>query len=633
MQYHTGHVLRPAVSCQAGPRRLLIAAVLTYGALAAMMPVVDAHAAKPVARPPVIRKTGNLSITSYRPSFLEGKQVDPLDPMLRDFEPLRLLGFTSVEDYPTLDVLEPVKGRLHAEPYAANAQACQGMGIGYAIYPWVHFYPDWVEKEPGFTAYANLESGLKCRQPSGWAPATMKLVAHFYTVLGRSLGRQVSAVYVTDCSEYGELGYPNGYTQWLRTDPNAKKGWWCGDRYARADFQARMLKQYGPLDKLNGRWGTSFPNAREIAYPPIDLLKENPDPLKLKPADRRWVLDFIYWYQDSAARRMQSFLRSAQAAFPNRPCEIKLGHGDESAMMGHSYSSACRILNGTPRLAIRSTHAATSYFHVKRVSTPARFFGFKDFLTEPPGTMKPERMAERIFTDACAGVTAYFDYPQNPRAAGGSFTDNIRLLDGTAAIVDVALLFPEADHYLRINQAYPRNLLECAGALRDVADFDVIDERLVAAGVLKRYAVVVLVGTPILEEETCSRLTTSIDSRALRLVQIVPAEDWEPAGRFVSVDGREWNVKQDTEASGAVRRLAGKPDGDAVVTAVAEVYAEVLRKRGLDDRSVEILTARDGVLAGLFDRRILAYNTAEADRKVGGATLGGRKIMEIKRSR
>ena len=39
------------------------------------------------------------------------------------------------------------------------------------------------------------------------------------------------------------------------------------------------------------------------------------------------------------------------------------------------------------------------------------------------------------------------------------------------------------------------------------------------------------------------------------------------------------------------------------------------------------------VLAGLFDQRILAYNAADAERKVGGAVLAGRTIVEIKRSR
>ncbi len=608
----------------------------TLAAVGAVMVALSGgaiHAARPAERPVIPRKTGNLSITSFRPAILEGKRIELLDPILRDFESLRPFGISSVEDYPTLDVLEPVKGRLNLEPYAANAQMCRNLGIAYAIYPWVHFYPAWVEKEPDFTPYTNLIDGTKCRQPSGWAPATMKLNEHFYGVLGRNFRKQVAAVYVADCSEYGELGYPNGYTQWLRGDPNAKKGWWCGDPYALANFRASMFQQFGSIENLGKRWGATFGLDRPVTYPPADLLKSNPDPLKLKPSQRRWVLDFIYWYQDAGAWRLQNFIRHAQKAFPDKPCEIKLGHADESAIMGHSYSSACRILSDTPRLAIRSTHAATSYFHVKRVSTPARFFGFKDFLTEPPGDVKPERMAERIFTDACAGVTAYFDYPPNPKAAAKAFTDNIRLLDGKAALVDVALLFPEADHYLRIDRPYPPGLFECANVIRDVADFDVIDERLIAAGALGRYAVVVVVGDPMLEEQTCSQLVAAIDGGGLRLIQIIPEKTGRAAGRFLRVDGTEVSVERSKGADKGVSLVVGKPDGDEAVAAVRKAYAEALAKRGLDDRTIEMLTARDGAWAGLFEQRILLYNTGNNEMKVSGNRLSGRGIIEIKRRR
>jgi len=330
---------------------------------------------------------------------------------------------------------------------------------------------------------------------------------------------------------------------------------------------------------------------------------------------------------------MQNFIRHAQTAFPDKPCEIKLGHADESAIMGHSASAACKILSGTPRLAIRSTHAATSYFHVKRVSTPARFFGFKDFLTEPPGDVKPERMAERIFTDACAGVTAYFDYPQNPKAAAKAFADNIRLLDGKAAIVDVALLFPEADHYLRIDRPYPPGLLECTNVIRDVADFDVIDERLVAAGALSRYAVLVIVGDPMLEEQTCSQLVAAIDNAGLRLIQITPEKTGRPTGHFVRVDGTDVSVERSKGTEKRVNLVIGKADGDEAAAAVREAYAGALGKRGLDDRTIEMLAARDGAWAGLFAHRILLYNTGNSEIRVSGNRLSGRSILEVKRSR
>jgi hypothetical protein len=607
---------------------------------------------------PVPRKTGNMTITSYRTPLMKGQKPDnPLDPMLRDPGKLKRFGFSSIEDYPTLDVMEPEKGEFNFAPYLANARACREHGFKYAVYPWVHFYPDWVEKEPGFTPYTNLEDGSTCRQPSGWAPFTTKLVDHFYRVMAEHLGEYVDAVYVTDCAEYGELGYPNGYTKWLRPDENAKVAWWCGDKYARADFRKRMLEQHESLDKLNTTWGTTFEDKNNITYPPIELLKSNPDPHTSTPQQRRWILDFVYWYQDSSARRVKEYIRIAQKYFPNKPCEVKLGHADERAIMGHSYSSACQILAGTPNLTIRSTHASVSYFHVKRVTTPARFSRFA-VLTEPPGTVKPEKMAERILMDACAGVTQYFDYPGNPPAGGEAFTKNIDLLQGRRFSTYVALFFPEADHYLRINKPYPDGLLACANAIRDVTDYDVIDERMVRlTDCLNRYAALVIVGDPILEEATFDRIAgwlTWKDVPEKRLIQIVESPTSRPAGMFTCVDGRTRSLfEKHPEHKSRFQQVIGPPDGDAAVNAVQEAAQTTFKNSvfrnielgwgTISDEKVQILTRRDDIWASLtfeydnefrrpmiYGYRILTYNTGDQERVLHQHNIKPRQIIEFK---
>ena len=47
----------------------------------------------------------------------------------------------------------------------------------------------------------------------------------------------------------------------------------------------------------------------------------------------------------------------------------------------------------------------------------------------------------------------------------------------------------------------------------------------------------------------------------------------------------------------------------------------------------EMLTARDQVWTGLFEHRILAYNTAAEQRTVGKTKLAGRHIIELERRR
>jgi len=587
--------------------------------------------AQTLSKKSIPRKTGNMSVIGYHVQAPKGYKVGPPDRLLRDPQVLTRFGMTGIEDYVTYNILESAKGKINPEPYLTNAKTCRRLGIKYAIYPWVHFYADWIEKEPGFTPYTNLENGTVCRQPSGWAPHTHQMVKRFYKLMAQHLGTYVDAVYVTDCAEYGELGYPCGYTKWLRKDDASQKAWWCGDKYAREDFRKQSLGKYGTLTEINKTWGTAFKSEEQIDYPPIRLLKSNPDPHKLRPRQRRWILDFIYWYQDASARRTKDFIAVAQKAFPDRPCEIKLGHADESATSGHSYSSACRILEGTRRLSIHSTHAAVSYFHVKRVSTPARFYGFADFLTEPPGTVKPEKMAARIFADACAGVTEYFDYMQNPIAAGDIYMRNIELLDGLAAQVDMALFFPEADHYLRIDQNYPQALMKCANYFRDVADYDVIDERLIADGAHKNYALLVIPGEPMIEKTTWEQLNTALGrDKPLCLIQIVETEPTMPLGEFMCVDGHKRKLSF-ADGSNALRRVIGQYHDARVISVIQDSYADLLAGRGTSKDEIDILTRRDGILTGLFAHRILAYNTTESPQPIADKTVLPKDIVEIKR--
>ena len=113
------------------------------------------------------RKTGNMSVVGYHVKAPKGYKVGPPDRLLSDPQVLTRFGMTGIEDYVTYNILEPAKGKINPEPYLTNAKTCRRLGIKYAIYPWAHFYADWIEKEPGFTPYTNLENGAVCRQPSG----------------------------------------------------------------------------------------------------------------------------------------------------------------------------------------------------------------------------------------------------------------------------------------------------------------------------------------------------------------------------------------------------------------------------------------------------------------------------------
>ena len=578
----------------------------------------------------VPRKTGNMTITSYRqPLMMTGGEAQSPDPMLASPGAVQHMGASSIEDYVTLDIVAPDPHTWDFTPHLANAELAQELGLGYSIYPWVHFYPEWVEEAPDFVPYQNLFTGETCRQPSGWAPFTMALTDQFYEAMAKHLGAYVEGVYVTDCVEYGEMGYPIGYTKWLRPDPNASVAWWCGDDYARADFRKQALARYNnDLDALNAAWGTDFDNPDAIAYPPADFLEANPDPRVLEPEMRRWVLDFVYWYQDAAAQRMRDFVHIAQNHFPGRRYEIKLGHGDERGISGHSHSEVCKLLSGTPGLAMRSTHASVGYFHVKRVATPARFYGF-DFLTEPPGNVPPEKMPERIFTDACAGVNAYFDYTQNP-VGYNDFDTYIKLLDAVRAETAVAVFFPEADHYLRINLAYPAGLFEAINPIRDVVDYDVVDERLIAEGILEQYELLLIVGNPLLEATTTDGLQARLtQDRPFTLIQVVDTPDAMASANVTRVDGSDVTLVFSGMHQYAQTAAPGSDQNHALLPALQDAYGDILERAGVPPEHIDALTARNGVWTAYFPHRILAYNPTESTQDVLGQEVAPGTIVSI----
>src|SRR5688572_17932760 len=84
---------------------------------------------QPTSQPTIPRKTGNLTIDRYRREFLEGKQPSALDALLADPTMIKFMGATGIEDYVTLDILEPIKGQFNFAPYIANGTECRQLGI------------------------------------------------------------------------------------------------------------------------------------------------------------------------------------------------------------------------------------------------------------------------------------------------------------------------------------------------------------------------------------------------------------------------------------------------------------------------------------------------------------------------
>ena len=443
--------------------------------------------------------TGNLSV-GYLCWMIGGcKGAEPKSCSVEELAKLRSAGVNGFEDYITFCALEPERNRPDWHYYLRNCELVRAAGMRYGVYPWLHFAPKWFVDSPDHVPYVCLEHGQATYSTSIWAPGTLAIYDRFYAQLRREFGDKVQDIHAGMPADYGEVGFPVGMSAWVVPQEHKHTGFWCGDRYARADFREQTRKCYHTLDTLNRAWGTQFSNWTSLDYPPL-----HPPERDDAAARRRW-LDFIGWYADSQTEFARKAVAVIRKHFPATPIQIKLGYGGEDVRFGLDNSGVVRMA-ARNCVIVRSTHGKLPPFFYKRFSTPARFYGAK-LLTEPPSSVNRNEEVSRIFNDASNLSTAYFDYPKNILGAADVFESYLSLIQGERALIRVAFFFPTSDHRLRPEQRLPLRLYEQAGALRDITDYDLVDENLVRDGALKNHRLLVMFEGNWLEQETLDAIT------------------------------------------------------------------------------------------------------------------------------
>lgn len=464
----------------------------------------------PLGRLPIPIKTGNLSV-GLLIKAARGEEPPKPGPLTQLQEWRDLGGVSSVEDYICWLPLEPEQGRFDWSYYENNCRELERHGMGYSVYPWLHFPPKWALGSDLWDPLLCNRHGTSTFAPSIWAPATRRLFDRFYRELHRQFGDRIDQVYIGVVADYGEIGYPIGMANRLVPSDHIHEGFWCADAHAQADFRQRMLARYEDLPALNRAWGTAFAEPADIASPP-GLDSHGPDdPWLTEPANRRRWLDFVDWYYTSMERFCEEAVAISRRYFPDRPHELKIGFGRENVCLGSDptlYISRSRA----GMFTVRSTHGKLSPYFYRRFSTAARHYGVP-LVTEPPAGVNREEELQRIFKDATSGTTEYFDYPGNLLGANDLFRRFGPYMEGQHSLTNLAFFMPSTNLRLHPCDRNPRSVVSIANACRDTFDWDLVDERLIRDGALGRYGVLFLVEGSVIERDV--------------LVQV---EDWVRAG-------------------------------------------------------------------------------------------------------
>lgn len=472
-------------------------------------------------------------------------RVHPLLMEDRAFKNLNACGLTSVQSYVTWAEIERQQGIVDFSSYDPLVEKlCRYnikwvpfliLGPAYATPPWFKNSPDSVYAEC-------LEHGKTCRIQSIWNPHLPKFVDHFLELFSRHYSDPdlFESISLGISGNWGESIFPafGGFM----ADSHVHPGWWCGDRFARKDFQQFALKKYNHLSGLNKVWGTDFKTPEKIDFPHVrSNLKDfyfraiRLIPFNFKPFLKRikhqwghWVvsgieqlqrhrrnlpqilttqqlqynLDFVEWYQNSMTKWASFWLKTARRHFPDGKIYLVAG-GEGEPMLGADFAALAKIAADN-MAGIRTTNQtdnyAESFIRSRLVASACRHYKAY-FTTEEAGINRPEGVTMRLFDAVSSGASGvYFKSiigtgqdacakirltPGEPTKGAQNLASNRHFFKYRNPIIDTAIWFPQttiAIYPLTLDSLYS----QCQ-QLRTMLDFDLVDERMILDDALSAY--------------------------------------------------------------------------------------------------------------------------------------------------
>jgi hypothetical protein len=508
--------------------------------------------------------TGNLSVIFTqsspigavpRPNFIEAP------PSVESQAHLKTLGLVANEDYVSWGAIEREPGQWNWQQHDAMEQTLHRAGLEYVVYDWVHFPPVWLRDQQtnNRTLMRCLEHGLECNYLSIFDPRTLQWYDHFYKNLRDHFGDKIDHVYACILGPYGEGNYPLREDSWVKMG-HCHEGWWCGDNYGIKAFQNAMKRKYSAIWRLNQAWGGNYRSFDEV-QPPAELaddkFKPSPEAFRLPTDKRRW-LDFITWYHQAIIDFSEQSLRIVLKYYPARKVRMKPG-GSAGGMNPLTFGTYCP---GYAKMAcsygivLQPADCQGAVFADKWMGTAYQFYGVKE-CTEPAGGLDEKTFVRRMFSDASAGAAQFFTYEFENHAT--NMQKYIHLYAGRPGETEIAVYCPTTLYRLGGDV---RPTIASAAALRDLCEFDVLDELLISDGALTtrrcKYLIVFqgeIIDAPILKKmDAFLRTGGKIIEVGNAAIKNVEGAGWTGNARVVRVGSGPKNTNWRKELAA---RIAG----------------------------------------------------------------------------
>jgi hypothetical protein len=547
--------------------------------------------------------SGNLSVSFIQASpigaFPRPDYLEP-PPTVDSQVQLKRLGLVANEDYIGWGAVEREPGEWTWKQHDAIEPTLHQAGLKYVAYSWVHFPPVWLrDQQPERrTLMRCLEHGQEANYLSIFDPRTIQWYDHFYQHLHGHFGSRIDDVYACILGPYGEGNYPLMTPDWVKMG-HCHEGYWCGDACAIKAFQWAMEQRYSRITRLNRAWAASYRSFDEIR-PPRELANEKfqPSPTAFPtPQDKRRWLDFITWYHQAIIDFAEQSLRTVLKYFPAEKVRMKPGGtaGGVNPLAWGTYCPGYAKMAGPYHIVLQPADCQGAVFADKWAATAYQFYGVTE-CTEPASSLDEPSFVRRMFSDAACGASQFFTY-EFPQHAP-TMQKYIHLLTGKPGDTEVAVFCPTTLY--RLGESLEPTI-QAGYGLRDLCDFDVLDELLIADGALtaRRYKALIIFQADIVDQPILDKLNAFLHEGG----RIIEAGD----SPIHNVEGKPW-----PRASKMIRvaPLAKNPAW------LKDLSAQLAGYKGVDGKLDGLWTCRRGDQVFVFNS-----TTRPAETQVNGQPI------------
>jgi len=449
-------------------------------------------------------------------------------------------GVTAYESYAKWMLMEPNKGEWDPSFFDDEMAIFKENGL-----KWVPFLiagpaystPPWFKESEESVFAKDIETGDVSRDQSIWNPHIKPRIRHWLKQFFNHYAHDdMQSVVLGISGVFGEAIYTANGNLWTTIwdgEYPQHLGWWAGDSYAEADFRAVMQNKYQTIEQLNNAWQTDITSFDEVKpFVPDD-----------KHLDRA-RLDMTRWYMSSMVDYAEWWTKTVREFAPTLPIMLITG-GDARPQLGADMSAQTKMAakyNAGIRITNEASDYAMNFYLTRHIGSSARlydtYFGY-----EPAGPVDENGITARIYNAVASGATELFHYDRPPSGARGErYKRDLDLMNIQKPEVEVAMLWSRTSADLMpMNEIMPQ-VISLNRGMRDLADFDFIDELMIEDGALSQnresqnresQTRVLVWGTwEIIEQETADRIQTAVRNG---LTLIVPAgfEPRTPEGELV----------------------------------------------------------------------------------------------------